>query len=145
MAIAVALAMRDPVFDRNSFFAELLRQAATNEFADALAQASSLTLDDGVGQLGSSLEAHRSVPTALACFASYPDSYADAVGRAIGLGGDTDTLAAMTGALSGARLGIDSIPRHLLEILEDGPKGRHYLEDLSYGLHEIWRRNNTPS
>jgi poly(ADP-ribose) glycohydrolase ARH3 len=145
LAIAVALALRDPVFDRAAFFAELRRQAATEEFSQALTQAAQLTLNDNVGQLGTSLEAHRSVPTAIACFASYPDSYADAVGRAIGLGGDTDTLAAMTGALSGAHLGIEAIPAHLLAMLENGPKGRDYLDDLAHRLFDVRKTVHTVS
>lgn len=137
MAMAVALAMRDGAFDRGSFFDQLLSRAATEEFADALTAARNLTPDGPIGQLGTSLEAHRSMPTAIACFASHPDSYGDAVGRAIGLGGDTDTLAAMTGALSGARLGIASIPKHLLAMLENGAKGRDYLDRLACRLHDI--------
>lgn len=35
------------------------------------------------------------------------------------MGGDTDTLAAMAGALSGARLGAAAIPKPWLERLED--------------------------
>ena len=60
-----------------------------------------------------------SVVTAVACFASSPDDYLTAVGRAILLGGDTDTIAAMTGALSGALLGAGAIPDELLSRLED--------------------------
>lgn len=141
LAIAVALAVRNSVFDREAFFAELLRHAATEEFSEALTRASCLSPDDSVGQLGTSLEAHRSVPTAIACFASHPDSYSDAVGRAIGLGGDVDTLAAMTGALSGARLGIHAIPTHLLARLEDGQRGKAYIEGLAQRLFAALTRN----
>ncbi|MEV0318546.1 ADP-ribosylglycohydrolase family protein [Streptomyces sp. NPDC050658] len=38
------------------------------------------------------------------------DSYEDAVRAAIDLGGDTDTVAAVTGGLAGARYGLDAIP-----------------------------------
>lgn len=140
LAIAIAFAIREPEFDPARFFAELQRQAATEEFADALARAAGLISTGNAGLLGTSLEAHRSVPTALACFASYPDSYADAVGRAIGLGGDTDTHAAMIGALCGARLGAQAIPTHLLAMLEDGPKGRGYIDDLAHRLHAAWEQ-----
>lgn len=138
LAIAVALAVRPGAFDPGVFYAELLRWVATEEFSDALTKAAGLSLDDNVGLLGISLEAHRSVPTAIACFASYPDCYPDAIGRAIGLGGDVDTIAAMVGALSGARLGVQAIPAHLLAMLEDGPKGRSYLDRLAGRLYEIW-------
>ncbi|WP_443073524.1 ADP-ribosylglycohydrolase family protein [Streptomyces sp. NBC_01429] len=38
------------------------------------------------------------------------ESYEDAVRAAIDLGGDTDTVAAVTGGLAGARYGLDAIP-----------------------------------
>ncbi|HEY2587669.1 MAG TPA: ADP-ribosylglycohydrolase family protein [Tepidisphaeraceae bacterium] len=137
----IALAMREPVFDPAAFFAELQRQAATEEFADALAQAAGLISSGEIGLLGTSLEANRSVTTALACFASHPDSYPDAVSRAIGLGGDTDTLAAMVGALSGARLGVQAIPAHLLAMLEDGPNGRSHIDNVAHRLHAVWEQS----
>ena len=137
LACAVALVTREPVFDPAQFYAELLGRAVTDEFREALNVASQLTLDSDVGVLGTSVEAHRSVPTALACFASYPDSYTDAVGRALGLGGDVDTIAAMVGALSGARLGIGAVPAHLLAMLEDGLKGRKYLYSLAERLYSV--------
>lgn len=139
LAIAIAIALNDSVIEPARFFADLQRHAATEEFADALARAAELTLSGDIGQLGTSLEAHRSVTAALASFASYPNSYPDAVGRVIGLGGDTDTVAAMTGALSGARLGERAIPAHLLNMLEDGPKGRGYLEQIAGRLHAMWQ------
>lgn len=61
--------------------------------------------------LGTGIAAHASVPTALASFLSHPDSFAEAVKAAISLGGDTDTIAAMTGALAGAYLGFSAIPQ----------------------------------
>ena len=48
--------------------------------------------------LGNGIKAPESVPTAIALFASAPDSYSEVIGRAILLGGDTDTIAAMAGA-----------------------------------------------
>ena len=73
--------------------------------------------------------------TAIACFASSPDCYEDVVSRAIGLGDDTDTLAAMAGALCGARLGLTGIPARLIAGLEDGLLGRSHIERLAAGLH----------
>ena len=140
LALAVAWVAREPVFDPARFYAELLRRAATQEFREALETASRLTSDDYVGALGTSLEAHRSVPTALACFASSPDSYEDAVARAIGLGGDVDTIAAMVGALAGARLGLQAIPPHLLALLENGPGGRTCLDTIAHRLHAAHER-----
>jgi poly(ADP-ribose) glycohydrolase ARH3 len=67
-------------------------------------------LDEIADVLGTGIAAHTSVPTALACFLAHLDSFADAVTAAISLGGDTDTIAAMTGALAGAYHGYTAIP-----------------------------------
>jgi poly(ADP-ribose) glycohydrolase ARH3 len=60
--------------------------------------------------LGTGVEAHEAVPMALYCFLRHADSYADVVHNAVFIGGDTDTIAAMAGALSGAYLGVQAIP-----------------------------------
>ncbi|HVR31400.1 MAG TPA: ADP-ribosylglycohydrolase family protein [Acidimicrobiia bacterium] len=65
---------------------------------------------DQLPSLGSGITAHTSVPTALACYLLHPNSFQDAVAAAISLGGDTDTIASMTGALIGAHLGLAAIP-----------------------------------
>jgi ADP-ribosylglycohydrolase len=57
------------------------------------------------------------VPTVLAALwavTRFPTSWSEAVASAIGLGGDVDTLGAIVGGLMGARLGLASVPDHLL-------------------------------
>ena len=134
MAAAVALVVGADRFDRGAFFAELGRRAATEEFQWQLRTAARLGPDDSI-TFGNSLEAHRSVTTAITCFAFAPDRYEDAVSRAIAMGNDTDTLAAMAGALSGARLGARAVSQSLLSRVEDGPKGRSYVESLARDLN----------
>jgi poly(ADP-ribose) glycohydrolase ARH3 len=141
MAAAVALVVRAESsdgrassFDLRAFFDELGRRARTEEFQRQLRTAGRLGPDDAI-IFGNSLEAHRSVTTALTCFAFAPDSYEDVVSRAIAMGNDTDTLAAMAGALSGARLGAGALPKAHLARLEDGPKGRSYVERLARDLY----------
>ena len=141
IALATALAMRMSVFNGKRFYAELMARAKTEEFRYQLSIASRLTLDDSVATLGNRLEADQSVVTAIACFTSHPSSYVDAVGRALGLGGDVDTLAAMTGALVGAHLGIGAVPGHLLQLLENGSKGRDFLLRLATDLLETHQRH----
>ena len=135
MAAAVALAVGAESLDRGLFFAELGRRAETEEFQWQLRTAGRLAPDDSI-TFGNSLEAHRSVTTAITCFAFSPDSYEQAVARAIAMGNDTDTLAAMAGALSGAYLGAGVLPDKVLARLEDGAKGRTYIEGVARGLYE---------
>ncbi len=135
IAIAVALAMRDGLFNREKFLTELLARAQTEEFKWQLGTARELDPWDSLIGFGNSLEAHRSVVTAIACFTSSPDDYLGVISRAIGQGNDTDTLAAMAGAISGARLGISGIPAHLIDSLEEQQKGGSYLAELAENLY----------
>ena len=66
-------------------------------------------------------------------------SYTESIARAIGQGDDVDTLAAMAGALSGARLGISGIPERLLSCLENHHQGRTFLLDLA---NRLWLRHS---
>jgi poly(ADP-ribose) glycohydrolase ARH3 len=138
--LAVAVAQAATVeFAPASFYDTLQRYAHEEEFLWQLSVASQLVRGDSVRTLGNSLEAHRSVVTAIACFTTEPDSYPRAVSRAIALGNDTDTIAAMAGAISGARLGSGAIPHEMLQKLENGPKGRDYLESLAVRLFRRWK------
>ncbi|MDY6802712.1 MAG: ADP-ribosylglycohydrolase family protein [Cyanobacteriota bacterium] len=57
-----------------------------------------------------------SLEAALWCFLN-ASSYAEAVLKAVNLGGDTDTTAAITGGLAGIYYGIDNIPSDWIEVL----------------------------
>ena len=48
------------------------------------------------------------------CFLN-TDNYKDAVLKAVNLGGDTDTIAALTGGLAGIYYGYDNIPKEWLD------------------------------
>jgi poly(ADP-ribose) glycohydrolase ARH3 len=140
IAMAVALAVREPNFDRSEFLEELHHRAQTEEFQWQLSTLNKFTPDDSVAGFGSTLEAHRSVTTAIACFANSPNSYTETISHAIGLGDDTDTLAAMAGAISGARLGVSGIPMHLITSLENNQKGREYIEELAVQLYRAYMK-----
>jgi poly(ADP-ribose) glycohydrolase ARH3 len=71
-----------------------------------------------ISLLGNGIEASRSVPTALYAFLRNSGSFPAAIRYAISLGGDTDTIASMTGALSGAYLGEEAIPAEWRERVE---------------------------
>jgi ADP-ribosylglycohydrolase len=58
-------------------------------------------------------------------FLRSPDDYWETICTAIGVGGDTDTMAAIAGAISGARLGVDALPSHLLARLNDREEWGH--------------------
>lgn len=89
-----------------------------------------------IARLGNNSRATRSVCTAIYAFLRHPESFEEALVYAVNLGGDTDTIGAMTGAISGAYHGKQGIPERWLDKLEDGPKGRRYVEELAA---ELWR------
>jgi ADP-ribosylglycohydrolase len=60
-----------------------------------------------------------SVLWSLYSFLRSPDDYWESVCTAIAVGGDTDSMAAMAGAISGARLGPAAVPRALVSRLND--------------------------
>jgi poly(ADP-ribose) glycohydrolase ARH3 len=141
-ALAVALAVQGPPLQRGRFYRTLEGSCGSEEFRWQVRAARGLRRQHSVGFLGNSLPAHRSVVTAMACFTTCPDSFEGAVTKAIALGDDTDTLAAMAGALSGAHLGLAAIPQRWVERLEAGPKGAAYLRVLAERLYERYREYN---
>ena len=61
-------------------------------------------------------------PTVLAslyAFLRHPNDYCATVDRAIRVGGDVDTTAAIAGAICGAHNGVDAIPGHLVAGVKD--------------------------
>jgi ADP-ribosylglycohydrolase len=67
--------------------------------------------------VGTSLAVQESVPAAFAVLAAIPDDPWLACRLAASLGGDTDTIAAMAGAVAGACHGADAFPAEALAIV----------------------------
>jgi ADP-ribosylglycohydrolase len=74
---------------------------------------------------------YHTVPVALYAWLRYPDDFRTAVQSAIRCGGDTDTVAAITGALVGARLGKAGIPPEWLSGVIDWPRSLAWVEALA--------------
>ncbi len=70
-----------------------------------------------------------SVLWSLYAFLRTPDDYWETVCTAIAVGGDTDTMAAIAGAISGARVGVEALPQSLLAQVND--RGEWGAEDLA--------------
>jgi poly(ADP-ribose) glycohydrolase ARH3 len=73
--------------------------------------------------LGRGVRSSESVPLALFVALRYLDDPTTALRAAVGCGGDTDTVAAMTGALVGALNGADCFPAPWHAALERGANG----------------------
>lgn len=112
-AVVTALEWDEPT-DVVSLVARVTEHATEAEFGERLERAADIGPAAGPRDvavaLGNGIEAIEAVPAALACVVARPDSFAEAVRFAVRLGGDTDTIAAMTGAVAGALHGVWAIP-----------------------------------
>ena len=74
---------------------------------------------------------YHSVPAVLHAWLSYPRDYAAAVNAIIRCGGDSDTTAAMVGAIVGAGVGKNGIPAKWLDDLIEWPRTVTWMERLA--------------
>jgi len=139
-AYAIALATNlEPLlaFDRGDFLAKLINYVPAVVYKEKLSKIKGLLAQPDKArvaiELGNGIEAFNSVPTAIYSFLTHSDSFAQAVVNAVSLGGDADTIGAMTGAISGAYLGIESIPNSWEAKLEN----RLYIKTLAEKLWEL--------
>jgi ADP-ribosylglycohydrolase len=132
-AVAIGAALRaEDVLEAAS------RAAQTDEMADGLRVVGELlarTPESGEVRagLGCSPDARESVCAALYTALAHRGSEL-ALRYGVRLGGDTDTVAAMTGAIAGASRGASSIPARWLDALEDDDRGRSHVEQLAVRL-----------
>jgi poly(ADP-ribose) glycohydrolase ARH3 len=134
-AWAVALAVSEnprESLDSQSFISRLLGFTTEDVYRAKIAKFSTLLEHSGdrqevIRELGHGVEAFNSVPTAIFAFLANPEDFASTVIYAVSLGGDTDTIVSMAGAISGAYLGIEAIPPEWQEQLEN----RDYILNLA--------------
>ena len=86
--------------------------------------------------VGTSLATQESVPAAFAVLSAVPDDPWRACLLAASLGGDCDTIAAMTGAIAGACHGLAAFPAHAVEVID---AHGFALADLADSLLELRR------
>ena len=111
-----------------------------NKIEEMVAQGKKLQAREVVRSLGNGVEAHLSVPSACYIALTYSPDFSDAIRAAISLGGDTDTIAGMVGAIVGAHVGEKGLPAEWIEQLEDGPRGRSFAREVADRLFETWWR-----
>ena len=85
------------------------------------------------GGLGEAWVAEEAAVSALYCYWRHPDDYRAAVLAAVNTDGDSDSIAAITGSVLGARLGLSGIPAPWVRDVEDSEP----LQDLARAL---WQR-----
>jgi ADP-ribosylglycohydrolase len=85
-------------------------------------------------ELGHSGFVMHTVPLATWLFVVAGGDPLECIQRAIAAGGDTDTIAAIVGGLSGALCGEGAIPEELVARIQDGPFGPSHLRALADAL-----------
>jgi len=144
-ARAVSLAVKlDPkeAFPYRTFMDTLIDFAVTPQIEEKMRLVQKLINAQGppsfaAEQLGQTVAVHESMPFALFSFLRHPKSFEDCLFCATLNGGDRDTLGAMACAISGAYLGIESIPHSWRQKLEN----QSYIEHLALRLSEIRRHS----
>jgi len=111
---------------------------ALKKIEEMLSRGKRLHAREVVQSLGNGVEANLSVPSACYIAITYSPDFCDAVRAAISLGGDTDTIAGMVGAIVGAHVGEEGLPVEWVEQLEDGPRGRSFARSLADRLFGTW-------
>ena len=89
--------------------------------------------------IGEAWVAEEAFASALYCFARHPDDYAAAVLCGANTDGDSDSIAAIAGSMSGARLGLRGIPTNWIERVES----RAELWELGWRLREAMQRSSS--
>lgn len=73
----------------------------------------------------------QTLPVCIHAWLSYPDDFEAAIASVVACGGDTDTTAAIVGALVGTRVGVGGIPDDWVDRYADWPRSMDYLEQLA--------------
>lgn len=148
-ALRALLLTRPDSFDSGQFLnALLLNHDFPRWVTDRLALVRSLLNSEPMTvaqKLGSGVLAVDSVPCAIWAFASHHTRFEDVVTSACSLGGDTDTICAMAGALAGALLGYQAIPEWWRLRLQHERPGLPEITELADNLHFLSERERSPT
>jgi hypothetical protein len=77
---------------------------------------------------------NHTVPVSLYCWLRWPGDFRAGASAAVRAGGDTDTVAAIVGALIGATNGPDAIPADWLDGLAEWPRSVSWMRRLAAEL-----------
>jgi ADP-ribosyl-[dinitrogen reductase] hydrolase len=139
-AVAIAIAVRSALREKDCI--KIIKDAAgrASKYDTGLAKKIELSFekkdiepDRVFEEFGTSYMVYDTVPCAFYCLSRHFGEPEKAIIEAVNAGGDTDSIACMTGALCGALHGIDAFPENWLKGLEN----REMLEHLS---NMIWRK-----
>lgn len=125
-AVAVAVAVRCALdgMDRQGILKEASSRASNHDVVlsgkiELSFEKKDTVPDEVFAELGTSYLVFETVPSAFYCFSRWFDDPEQAIKEAVNAGGDTDSIACITGALCGAVHGVDAIPERWIKGLEN--------------------------
>jgi ADP-ribosyl-[dinitrogen reductase] hydrolase len=126
VAYAIARLVTDNL-DEGRLLADTAHFVGDSEVARKLVEAQDLLsintpTAEALEVLGTSGYVVETVASALYCFLKAPADFTSTVSSAVLGGGDTDTTAAVAGAIGGAFNGLDNLPQHLVAQVEDSER-----------------------
>lgn len=135
-AVAIAVRTEPDHWDKYDFLRKLSNFVVVDEYRGKLKSIKTLLRENAskqevVQELGNTVEAINSIPISIFSFLANL-GFTATLDYALNLGGDRDTIAAMTGAIAGACYGIKDIPKEW----KDGLENRDYIERLA---KQLWR------
>jgi poly(ADP-ribose) glycohydrolase ARH3 len=141
-AVALTVTSELESFNPTALVESLLATCRTEVMATKLnILADSLQHDDDdvyvIGRVGNGIRASQAVAAALWALLRYWRNPEECIIRAVGLGGDTDTIGAMAGALVGALHGANWIPARWFENIENGLHGRDEIVSVARQLSRL--------
>lgn len=125
-AVAVAVGVRCALEDMDC--SDILKEtgARASKYDKGLAKKIELSFvkrdavpDEVFAELGTSYLVYETVPSAFYCFSRHFEDPEKAIIEAVNAGGDTDSIACITGALCGARHGVEAFPERWINGLEN--------------------------
>jgi ADP-ribosyl-[dinitrogen reductase] hydrolase len=121
--------------DSTDELSQLIRRAADS--AESGQPTEAFVADLGLARGVTGYVLH-SVPVVIQAWLRFPESFASAVRSVIRCGGDTDTNAAIVGAIVGARVGVEGIPEAWITSLAEWPRNLRWIgrlgRELSKGI-----------
>ncbi len=141
-AVALAATTDPPNFDPQKLVGEL-QEASGTTIVEAKLEAVSAGLiqEDSdalvIARVGNGIRASEAVAAALWAFVRYSQTPEECILRAVGFGGDTDTIGAMAGALAGALHGTSWIPPRWYDNIENGKHGRDEIVELARKISKL--------
>ncbi len=139
-AVAVAIAVRCALDEKEC--ADIISETCTRtlKYDAGLSEKIRLSFElrnndpeEVFSELGTSYLAIDTVPCAFYCFTGHFEEPENAIIEAVNAGGDTDSIACITGALCGALHGRDYIPERWLKGLEN----REYIDETAGKIYEL--------